>query len=88
MKAHEHEHVSKRKSSSNDEHLSRKLHSVSNSGNSAGKKRSSPINISLESDDEIDNADTPSRSTEITNQSSSATSKGFQLFYLLIGCLI
>jgi len=72
--------MSKRKSTSNNgEQLSRKPQSLSKSSNSAGKKRSLPINISIESDDEneMDDADAlPATSTEITNQSSWAPSKG------------
>jgi hypothetical protein len=72
--------MSKRKSTSNNgEQLSRKPQSLSKSSNSTGKKRSLPINISIESDDEneMDDADAlPATSTEITNQSSSAPSKG------------
>jgi hypothetical protein len=52
---------------------------LSKSSNSAGKKRSLPINISIESDDEneMDDADAlPATSTEITNQSSSDPLKG------------
>jgi hypothetical protein len=66
--------MSKRKSTSyNGEQLSRKPQILSKSSNSAGKKRSLPINISIESDDEneMDDADAlPATSTEITNQSS------------------
>ena len=72
--------MSKRKSTSNNgEQLSRKPQILSKSSNSAGKKRSLPINISIESDDEneMDDADAlPATSTEITNQSSSAPLKG------------
>jgi hypothetical protein len=71
--------MSKRKSTSNNgEQLSRKPQSLSKSSNSTGKKRSLPINISIESDDEneMDDADAlPATSTEITNQSSSAPLK-------------
>ncbi|EFX63926.1 hypothetical protein DAPPUDRAFT_334807 [Daphnia pulex] len=71
--------MSKRKSTSNNgEQLSRKTQSASKSSNSSGKKRSLPINISIESDEEkeMDDEDAlPSTSTEITNQSSSAPSK-------------
>jgi hypothetical protein len=63
--------MSKRKSTSNGEELSCKSQSSSNSSNSAGKKRSLPINLDSDDDDEI-----PSRSTEVTNQSSSAPAKG------------
>jgi hypothetical protein len=65
--------MSKRKSTSyNGEQLSRKPQILSKSSNSAGKKRSLPINISIESDEnEMDDADAlPATSTEITNQSS------------------
>jgi hypothetical protein len=72
--------MSKRKSTSNNgEQLSRKTQSASKSSNSSGKKRSLPINISIESDEEkeMDDEDAlPSTSREITNQSSSAPSKG------------
>ena len=84
--------MSKRKSTSNNgEQLSRKPQSLSKSSNSAGEKRSLPINISIESDDEneMDDADAlPATSTEITNQSSSALIERYQLVYLLICCLM
>jgi hypothetical protein len=66
--------MSKRKSTYNGEELSRKSQSSSNSSNSAGKKRSLPIN--LDSDETDVDDEIPSRSTEVTNQSSSAPAKG------------